>query len=165
MDRRSRVAFFLALLSWLTAACDGQPASTPFAAGPIGIVRVGIDRAAAGQVIFSSIDQARLIALNGALVAEWVLSDGIPTDEYVLAGTYVLEADAVFLSDAMDCEIDPATGNPPNCVLPTLAPGQACRLRVTVTTVRVTEATYTVLTQGRCRLAPGLSPNIPTPTD
>jgi ABC-type amino acid transport substrate-binding protein len=153
------------LLALLAAACASEPGSTPFAPGPIGIVRVGVDRAAAGQIIFSSTDQARLIALNGDLIAEWVLSDGVPTDEYVLAGTYVLEAHAVFSSDAMDCEIDPVTDNPTNCVLPTLAPGQTCHLRVTVTSDRVAEATYTVLAQGRCRLAPGLSPNIPRASD
>jgi hypothetical protein len=65
----------------------------------------------------------------------------------------------------MDCEIDPVTDNPTNCVLPTLAPGQACGLRVTVPIDRAAEFTYTVLPQGRCRLVPGLSPNIPRPTD
>jgi hypothetical protein len=101
---------------------------------------------------------------NGALVAEWVLSDGVPTDEYVLAGTYDLEAQAVYLSDSLDCLTDPATGNPTNCVQPTLAPGQACDLRVTVAIDRVAEFTYIVLSQGRCRLVPGFSPAIPRQT-
>jgi hypothetical protein len=126
--------------------------------GPSGIVRLAVDRSAAGQVIFSSIDRARLVARDGAVVADREISEGPPAEIQIPAGEYILQVFTVFQSDTLDCGLDPATGGPTNCVQPTLQPGQICELIVSVPAGGTIEATFTVLAQTHCRLTSGLAP-------
>lgn len=149
------VALGLVLASALVAGCDG-PDPSPVAAGPPGIVRVAVDRSRLGQVFFSSVDHARLVARDGTIVADRDISEGPPAAMEVPAGDYALRVFTVYHSDTLDCGVDPVTGGPTNCVRPTLQPGQVCELAVSVPPGGSVEATFTVFDQGRCLLAPGI---------
>jgi hypothetical protein len=146
----------LALVAMLVVACNGHPDPSPVAAGPPGIVRVAVDRSGLGEVFFSSVDHARLVARDGTILADREVSEGPPAEIAVPAGDYALLVFTVYLSDTLDCDVDPVTGGATNCVQPTLQPGQVCELAVSVPPGGSVEATFIVFAQGRCRLAPGI---------
>ena len=143
------------LVATLVAGCDG-PDPSPVASGPPGIVRVAVDRSQLGQVFFSSVDHARLIARDGAIVADRDIGEGPPAAMEVPAGDYALRVFTVYHSDTLDCDVDPVTGGATNCVQPTLQPGQVCELAVSVPPGGSVEATFIVFANGRCRLDTGI---------
>jgi len=157
------LALGLTLASAVVAGCDG-PDPSPVAAGPPGIVRVAVDRSGLGEVFFSSVDHARLVARDGTIVADRDISEGPPAEMEVPAGAYALRVFTVYLSDTLDCDVDPVTGGATNCVQPTLQPGQVCELAVSVPPGGSIEATFIVFAQGRCRLAPGIEHVVPVAT-
>ena len=143
------------LASALAVACGGPTDPSPVPARPSGIVRVAVDRTAAVEGFFTGQDRARLIVPGGATAADWPLGD-VATDHSVPAGDYILQAFTVFMSDNIVCATDPQTGKETNCVQPTLQPGQICEILVTVPPGGSVEATFTVVGQFNCRLAPAV---------
>ena len=160
MPARGRVrligpALVVALASTLGVGCDG-PDPSPVASGPPGIVRVAVDRSQLGQVFFSSVDHARVVARDGTILADREIAEGPPVAMEVPAGDYALRVFTVYLSDTLDCDVDPVTGGATNCVQPTLQPGQVCELAVSVAPGGSIEATFIVFANGRCRLDAGI---------
>ncbi len=138
----------LALIVAALAGACGTPA--PSDPPTLGTVRVSIQGVNTG--FFASEQHATLVAPDGRVVADWKLAAGGAIPIQAPVGSYTLSTFTVFFSDFLQCIPDPARPGRETCLQPTLGPAERCDAQIEVREAAEVVATFSILTDGRCKL-------------
>jgi hypothetical protein len=139
-----------ALLVGAIVACGVPATSSPVPTGA-GFVEVTLEIAPRAEQFFASQHRGRIVAPDGAVLADWEITDAAAPIE-VPAGGAQLQGFTVFLSDFLQCSPDPAAAGREHCAQPTLGPSQVCAIPIEVVAGTTVSARFRSLPEGRCEL-------------
>jgi hypothetical protein len=151
---RAGVAGLVLVASVVLGAC--APTPSPTGSGAVGTVRLNVRMAPGATELHRSERRARILSAAAAIVFDAALDPDHATIATVPVGRSVVSAFTVFFGDFLVCPSG-ESASPGACIQPTLQPARTCDLAVDVGATPV-ELTFTVLSDGGCRLDAGSPP-------